>query len=109
MGEPSALEKREAVDVADSEVMPHVEIRTGPIGGKVVGVDERGVAAVGGIVYRVAVGVGQAQRQIAHVALHSHLQGMIDGICGIPKSVDVVEARECGTDRSITGNSPASN
>src|SRR5437016_2439334 len=109
MGEPSALEKREAVDVADSEVMPHVEIRTGPIGGKVVGIDERGVAAVGGIVYRVAISVGHAQREVPDGALYSCLQGMIDGIRGIPKSVDVVEARECGTNRSSTDNSAASN
>src|SRR5438132_2996535 len=109
MGEPSALEKREAVDVADGEVMPHVEIRTGPIGGKVVGIDERGVAAVGGIVYRVAISVGHAQREVPDGALYSCLQGMIDGIRLVPKRVDVVESRECGTNRSIADHTAASN
>ena len=78
MGEPTALEKREAVDVADGEVMAQVEIRAGAIGGKVVGIDERGVAAVGGIVDGMAISVGHTQRQVTHGALHSHLQGMID-------------------------------
>src|SRR5207302_885894 len=84
MGEPSALEERKTVDVADCEVMAHVEIRTGPIRGKVVGIDERSVAAVGGIVYRMAVGVGHTQCQIADGALPSDLQGMIDRIRGVP-------------------------
>ena len=69
MGEPSALEKREAVDVADGEVMPHVEIRAGAIGGKVVGIDERGIAAVGGVVNGMAVGVCHAQREVPDCAL----------------------------------------
>src|SRR2546430_1604920 len=109
MVKPTALEKLEAVDVADSEVMPHVEIRASPIGGKVVGIDERGVAAVGGIVDGMAISVGHTQRQVTHGALHSHLQGMIDLIRFISKRIDVVESRECGTNRSSADDIPASN
>src|SRR5690242_15949363 len=109
MGEPTALGKWEAVDVADSEVMPHVEIRARPIGRKVISIDERGIAAVGGIVDGMAVGVSHAQRQIAHGALHSHLQGMIDRVRFVSKRIDVVKSRECGANRSSADHSPASN
>src|ERR1700694_3106450 len=34
---------------------------------------------------------------------------MIDGIRSVSERVDVVKSRECRTNRSITGNSPASN
>ena len=60
MGKSIAAEKRQTVDVADREVVAQIEIRTGPIGGKVVRIDERGVAPVGRIVYGMAVGVGHA-------------------------------------------------
>jgi len=33
-GEPTALEKREAVDVADGEVMPHVEFELARLAAK---------------------------------------------------------------------------
>ena len=86
MGEPTTLEKREAVDVADGEVMPHVEIRTGSIGGKVIGIDERSIAAVGGVVNGMAVGVCHAQREVPDGALSSNrpaIQDLIHSLVGL--------------------------
>src|ERR1700676_873141 len=56
----AALEKRQAIHVADREVMAQVEIRTGTICGNVVSIDEGVIGAVRGIVNGVAVGIGKA-------------------------------------------------
>ena len=56
----AALEKRQGIDVADGKIVALIEIRAAAIGGGVVGIHERAVIAVGGIVNGMAVGVGDA-------------------------------------------------
>src|ERR1700693_2608147 len=51
----AALEERQAVDIADRQVVAQVEIRAGPICGYIIGINERVVGAVRGIVNGVAV------------------------------------------------------
>src|SRR5712692_7838923 len=64
----TALEKRQGIDVADSKVMALIEIRAAAIGSSVVGIHERTVKAVGGIVNGMAIGVGEAQGEVAQSA-----------------------------------------
>src|SRR6266436_6820751 len=109
MCESAALEERRRVDIADGEVMAHVEIGTCAIVGQIVGINENICCSVRGIINGVAPGIGQAQGQISDSALQPDLQGMIDGIGAVPESANVVESRECRAYRRIVGDEPASN
>src|SRR5712692_1804229 len=94
VGKPAGLEERKGVDIADRKIVALVEIGASAIGGKIVRVDKRGIAPVGRVVDRVAVGVRHAQRQVAEGSLRSELQGMIDRISSVPKGIDVAESFE---------------
>src|SRR2546423_1890837 len=109
MQEARLFEYGQSIYIADCEIMPQVEVRTSPIGRKIKRIDERRVASIGRIVYGMAVGISQAQRQIAHIALYSQLQRVVNRIRQIPERVDVVESGERGAYGSNTRNRAARN
>ena len=59
-----AFELGQRVDVADVEDMPLIEVGTGAVGLEIVAVDEVAIVAIGFVVDRVAVRVGQGKFQI---------------------------------------------
>ncbi len=59
VAEPGLFEKGQIVDVANIQQMAGIETRTRAIAMRVVGVDERAVIAIGGIVDGVAIGVSR--------------------------------------------------
>src|SRR5271157_3912801 len=60
------LEEGQGIHVADREVVTHVECGAGAICCNVIGVDEGSVAAVRGVVNRVAVSIGKTHRKSPH-------------------------------------------
>src|ERR1700683_4963568 len=79
--------------------MSHVEGGTSPIGGDVVRIHKRGITAIGRIVDGVAVGVCEAQRQIAHGALRRDLQRVVDGVGLVLQLRNIAEAWVSGAER----------
>src|ERR671925_6862 len=90
--ESRSLIERQGVNIAERQVVPQIEIGTAAICRKVVSVHERVVVSVGGVVDGMAVGVGQAHRQVANGASHSGLHGIVDGVCLILKASEVAVA-----------------
>src|SRR5438552_1758898 len=81
VAQTAALEKWQGPDIAHREVMALIEVGVATIPSDVVGVDESGVKAVGRIIDGMAVGVSDAQIQVADTPLGGELKRMIDGVC----------------------------
>ena len=63
--------------------MALIEIRTGLIGSQIKRIDKSGIRAVGGIVNRVAIGVGDASRQRSRGTANRGLKAVVRGIRSI--------------------------
>ncbi len=108
MTQPAALEERQRIDIAEREVVAHVEIGTRAIRGNVVSIDEKAIGSIRGIINGMAIRVGETQRQIADRALHADLKSVVNGVCLIPERRNSAVARECGAKqvrvRATSGN-----
>ena len=70
-------EEGQIVDQAQFQHMAFVEVRARKAPLRVVGIDDFRDRAVGAIVDRMAVGVGQASVQVAEVPADSDLKGVV--------------------------------
>ena len=94
MREARSLVERQGINVANRKAVPHIEAGAGPVRGDVIGVDERRVKPVRGVVDRVAVSVGSAQSEVANRAPGGTLKRVVDGIRGVFQPGDVAEPGE---------------
>src|SRR5271167_228365 len=86
------LKERNVPDIAESKRVALVEVGAGPSGWQVKRIDEAAVAAVGGIIDRMAVGVGHVEFQSADIAANGHLQAVIARGGGLLQAGDATVA-----------------
>src|SRR5882762_915722 len=103
----TAPEKRQGIDVADSKIMALIEIGAASICGDVVGIYERPIEAIRGIIDGMAISICNAQSEISESASRRELQGMIDRVGRILETSDVAEPREWPVGIGVVSTSDA--
>src|SRR5579872_992492 len=79
MGKSGLPEERKIPNRRDVEQMALIKIGTGTVCTRIVGIDERAVITVGGVVNRVAIGVSRGQVQLANTLASRNLKSVVNG------------------------------
>src|SRR5581483_8980615 len=82
--------------------MALIEVRAGTGEVRVVGVDERSIVTIGGIVDRVAVGVGACKVQRTNTTTSGNLQRVVVGVGLILEASDGVQTQEWAIEVGVT-------
>src|SRR6266567_5727077 len=79
MTESRSPEKRQIPNITEVENMPFIEGRTCAIRREVVSIDQAAIAAVRGVIDRVAPGISTAECEFAYAAAERSLESVVDG------------------------------
>ena len=92
MREPRSFVERQCINVADRQIVAHIEVGTGSVGGEVVGVHEIAVISIRGVIERMAECVGKAHGEVPQCAPGGHLHRVVAGVRLIFQAGDGAES-----------------